>query len=173
MKPYVRGKNIFLREVAVDDADFIVELRTNPVISKHISATSADVEMQKNYISEYASSPTDFYFVICDWDWRRLGTVRIYDVRGDSFCWGSWILSRNLPIASAALESALLIYDFGFFALHYLKSHFDVRKANERVVEFHKRFGAIIVAEDELNYFFQYDSVVYMNTRNKYRRYLP
>jgi len=172
MKPYVRGKSIFLREVAVDDAEFIVDLRTNPEKSKHLSVTSNDVDKQRNFISSYLNSQTDFYFLICDWKWERLGTIRIYDIHDDSFCWGSWILSNDAP-KTAAIESALLIYDFAFYALHYSKSHFDVRKQNERVVDFHERFGASVVGEDDLNYYFQYDRDSYACARQKYRRYLP
>jgi len=172
MKPYVRGKSIFLREVLVDDAEFIINLRVDPEKSKHISVTSNDVDKQKDFILGYSGSQTDFYFLICDWKWNRLGTVRIYDTREDSFCWGSWIISKDAP-KSSAIESALLIYDFSFFALHYPKAHFDVRKGNERVIEFHKRFGASIIREDDLNYYFQYDRDAYMNVRHKYQRYLP
>lgn len=154
------------------DAKFIISLRTDPGKCKHLSATSSDVDKQKNFISNYLKSQTDFYFVMCDWQWNRLGTIRIYDIHDDSFCWGSWILSKDAP-KHAAIESALLIYDFAFFSLHYPKAHFDVRKGNERVVNFHKRFGASIVGEDDLNYYFQYDVNAYINVRQKYRRYLP
>lgn len=172
MKPYVRGKSIFLREVVVDDAGFIVDLRTNPEKGKHLSATSNDVDQQKSFISSYLESRVDFYFLICDWNWRRLGTIRIYDIREDSFCWGSWVLSKDAP-KIAAIESALLIYDFAFYSLHYSKSHFDVRKENGRVIDFHKRFGASMVGEDDLNYYFQYNKDSYITVRQKYRRYLP
>lgn len=172
MKPYVRGTSIFLREVATEDAEFIVNLRTAPEKSKHISATSSDIDKQKDFISSYLKSQADFYFIICDWKFNRLGTVRIYDIRNNSFCWGSWILSKESP-KNAAIESALLIYDFAFFSLHYSSAHFDVRKGNERVVDFHKRFGASIVDEDDLNYYFKYDIAVYTDVRHKYRRYLP
>jgi len=172
MKPYVRGKSIFFREVGINDADFIVDLRINPEKGKHLSVTSSDVNNQKEFISSYLSAQCDFYFLICDWSLRRLGTVRIYDVKDNSFCWGSWILSKDSP-NTAAIESALLIYDFAFFSLHYSKSHFDVRKKNERVVNFHNRFGARIVDEDELNYYFEYDRDTYTSIRQKYHRYLP
>ena len=172
MKPYVCGKSIFMREVAVDDAEFIISLRTDPERSKHLSVTSHDIDKQKDFISKYLKSQTEFYFVICDWKWNRLGTIRIYDIRDDSFCWGSWLLSKEAP-KNAAIESALLIYDFAFFSLHYSGAHFDVRKENERVVDFHKRFGASIVDENTLNYYFQYDRTAYMAARKKYRRYLP
>lgn len=172
MKPYVRGKSIYLREVRVDDAQFILDLRTDEEKGRHLSATIGDVEAQRAFISKYHQSTTDFYFIISDWSGQPQGTIRIYDIQGDSFCWGSWIMARGAP-ASAALESALLIYDFAFFSLHYAASHFDVRKQNERVVDFHKRFGAQVVGEDELNYYFRYSRDDYLRTREKYRRYIP
>jgi RimJ/RimL family protein N-acetyltransferase len=171
MKPCVRGKSIFLREVTVDDAEFIVDLRTNPDKSRHLSVTSTDLRKQQDFILSYFNSRTDFYFLICDWEWQRLGTVRIYDICGDSFSWGSWIVTSDAP-KNTAIESALLVYDYAFYSLHYSKSHFDVRKKNERVVEFHKRFGADVVREDDLNYYFQYQKESYIMARNKYRRYL-
>jgi hypothetical protein len=115
---------------------------------------------------------TDFYFIIADWHGRSIGTVRIYDIRDDSFCWGSWILSVEAPM-SAAIESALLVYDFAFYSLHYKYSHFDVRKENVSVVNFHKRFGAVVTAEDEMNYFFEFSKESYGSIRTKYLRFLP
>ncbi|MCP4473928.1 MAG: GNAT family N-acetyltransferase [Gammaproteobacteria bacterium] len=172
MKPYVRGKSIFFREITVNDAKFIIELRTDPKNKKHLSVISNDIEKQRDYITNYLKCQTDYYFIICDWSNHPLGTIRIYDIRDDSFCWGSWILAKDAP-TNAAIESALLIYDFAFFSLHYLKSHFDVRKKNQRVVHFHKRFGANVVSEDDLNYYFHYDRDTYVDMRQKYNRYLP
>jgi RimJ/RimL family protein N-acetyltransferase len=172
MKSFARGKHIDLREITPDDADFLVRLRTDPDLNKHLSHTAADIEKQKKYILNYLASPTDFYFIITDRQQHPLGTIRIYDIQGSSFCWGSWILLREAP-SSASIESALLIYDFAFFALHYDKCHFDVRKANIKVVNFHNRFGARIVREDEINYYFHYDRESYLQIRQKYSRYLP
>lgn len=73
---------------------------------------------------------------------------------------------------TTAIESALLIYEFGFGQLGYKKAHFDVRKGNERVIAFHQRFGARIVNEDELNYYFNYTFEEYLKIKEKYRRYL-
>jgi RimJ/RimL family protein N-acetyltransferase len=172
MKPYIRGKSIYFREVCLDDAEFIVSMRTNPSKSKYLSTTPLSVEKQRTFISDYLQSSTDFYFIICDWAGQPLGTIRLYDVIEDSFCWGSWILSDNHP-PTAAVESALLMYDFAFFSLHYSRSHFDVRKGNSRVVDFHTRFGARVVREDELNIYFNYERDRYLSTREKYRRFLP
>ena len=171
MKPYVRGKSIFLREVSIEDAEFIVNLRNDPVKSKYISYTSSDINNQKEFIINYNKSINDFYFIICDWKFNPLGTIRIYDIIDESFCWGSWIISDNAPL-NTAIESALLIYDFGFYALHYSSSHFDVKKENKRVLQFHQRFGAIIVGEDDLNYYFNYTRDNYLEARKKYQKFL-
>jgi RimJ/RimL family protein N-acetyltransferase len=172
MKPLVRGKNIYLREVTLDDAQFILDLRTDPAKGKHLSKTSPDLQQQQEFINQYHRSREDFYFIICDWADAKLGTVRIYDIQGDSFCWGSWILKTNSP-TSAAVESALLIYDFSFFSLHYKRSHFDVRKENRTVIEFHLRFGAQIVGETDFDFLFSYDLEAFLKIRKRYARYLP
>ncbi len=172
MKPLVRGKTVFLREITVDDAAFVHKLRTDPEKGRYLSETTGGVKQQEAYIASCLKQENDFYFIICDWEKRALGTVRIYDIRQDSFCWGSWILSNERP-KWAALESALLIYDFAFFSLHYRQSHFDVRKENERVVNFHKRLGARIVRTDDKNIYFNYSREEYLAEREKYTRYLP
>lgn len=156
----------------ISDAEFILTLRTDPKKSQYLSDTPNDVDKQIKFIKNYFDNSTDYYFIITDKANNALGTVRIYDIKDDSFCWGSWIIADNAP-QNSAIESALLIYDFGFFALHYSKVHFDVRKANVKVVNFHKRLGATIVREDEINFYFEYDKEKYMIAREKYHRFLP
>ena len=51
-------------------------------------------------------------------------------------------------------------------------SHFDVRKENQRVVAFHRRFGAKIIEENDSDVFFNFNKLDYEVTRNKYKRYL-
>ncbi|HZK24235.1 MAG TPA: GNAT family protein, partial [Oscillospiraceae bacterium] len=85
----------------------------------------------------------------------------VYDLKKDSFCWGSWILNED-KTRYAALESAFLVYKFGFEVLGFKKSHFDVMKGNERVISFHKKMGAVQTGEDEQNYYFEItNSAVY------------
>jgi RimJ/RimL family protein N-acetyltransferase len=172
MKPVVRGKRVYFREVLTDDAVFILSLRTDPRKSRFLSPTVHDVSKQRAFIERYQQDLSEYYFIICDWESRPLGTVRIYDIRGDSFSWGSWILSRDAH-ATAAVESALLVYDFGFYALHYKTAHFEVRRDNSSVVDFHRRFGALVTGEDELNFYFSFDIPAFLRSREKYRRFLP
>ncbi|MDZ4316950.1 MAG: hypothetical protein U0989_19560, partial [Azonexus sp.] len=55
----------------------------------------------------------------------------------------------------AALESAFLVYQFAFENLEFEKSHFDVRKGNDRVISFHEKMGAIKTGETELDFLFE------------------
>ena len=99
-----------------------------------------------------------FYFIIQKLDGTPCGTVRVYDIRSDSFCWGSWILNEN-KTRFAAIESAFLVYKFGFESLGFKKCHFDVMKGNDKVISFHKKMGAVQVGEDEANYYYEITDV--------------
>lgn len=143
---YILGKNIRLRNAVVDDASFIVSLRTNLKKARFISETSDDISLQEKWLSQYVQNDEQVYFIIENLTGDSLGTVRLYDAIGLSFCWGSWILKDNLnPLIS--FESAVMVY---CYALHlgFLMAHFDVRKNNTSVNKFHRKMGAICVSND-------------------------
>lgn len=140
-----------MRLIEEDDAAFVVGLRTDEKLNKFISAVSNDVEAQKKWIRNYKTDETrgsQFYFIIERNDGARCGTVRIYDIQADSFSWGSWILNDK-KTRFAAVESAFLVYQFGFETLGFSKCHFEVMKENEKVRSFHEKMGAKIVSEDD------------------------
>lgn len=152
----LKNKTIFLRFAEVSDAEFIHSLRINEDFNKYLSVVDDDIAKQENWLLEYKKREKqglEYYFIICrNSDSLPIGTVRVYDFIGnkESFCWGSWILNEN-KTKYAALESALLIYDFAFFNLGFKRCHMDIRKKNIKVIEFHKRFGVEIVGETDLD----------------------
>ncbi|WP_339751043.1 GNAT family N-acetyltransferase [uncultured Marinobacter sp.] len=153
----LESKTICLRLVEQSDAPFILSLRLDERYNQFLSKVSADVDSQKSWIKKYKEEESEgnqFYFIIERKDGVPCGTVRVYDLREDSFCWGSWILNENKP-RLAAVESALLVYEFGFRVLGFERSHFDVMKGNEKVIRFHKQMGAVETGEDEDNYYFE------------------
>jgi RimJ/RimL family protein N-acetyltransferase len=169
------GKNINLRSVSLEDAQFILDLRLDEHLSRHISSVEDNLHHQVAWIQKYLEREQfkqEYYFIIQSKGADRYGTVRLYDFRGPSFCWGSWILKKESP-SSAAIESALLLYEFAFNTLGFDRSHFDVRKENAKVVAFHTRFGAKIIREDELNYYFHFTRAEYEKTRLRYTKYMP
>ena len=168
------GKNINLRTVEIDDADFIYEMRQNQDKTKYLSKIIGTVESQKEWIKNYKqreNEKKEFYFVIESKNEEKLGLVRMYDFQEESFCWGSWLIKEDAP-KTTAIESALQIYEFAFYKLSFDKSHFEVQKGNDKVVAFHKRFGAKIVNENEKEVFFNFEKTDYEITKEKYKRYL-
>ena len=170
----ISGKNINIRTVEIEDAPFILEMRQDKTKTKYLSKVRGTVESQKEWILNYKQreeKKQEFYFVIESKNNQKLGLIRMYDFKDNSFCWGSWLIKDNAP-KTTAIESALQIYEFGFYDLGFGMSHFDVRIGNDKVIAFHKRFGAKIIDENELDYFFNFEKKDYEITKEKYKRYL-
>ncbi|MDN2479989.1 GNAT family N-acetyltransferase [Vibrio agarivorans] len=166
------SKTITLRLVEESDADFIVSLRTDDKYNKYLSTVGSDVDAQRKWISSYKEkerNKNEYYFIIQRNDGVRCGTVRVYDLKEDSFCWGSWILNED-KTRYAAVESALLVYEFGFKHLGFNQSHFEVVKGNTKVIDFHKKFGAEQVDEDADHFYFTISRESVAETKIKFSR---
>lgn len=166
----VRGDTLTFRDAELDDAEFILSLRTDAEKSRYLSHVPNDLEAQRAWLARYAQERGQAYFII-EFKGERIGTLRLYDARGDSFCWGSWILKDGRP-RHAAMESALMVYAYSVDHLGFTACHFDVRKGNERVIKFHERFGAVRVGETELDHLFQLDLTSIQAARRKYTEFL-
>jgi RimJ/RimL family protein N-acetyltransferase len=167
----VRGRQLLFRDATVDDAAFILALRTDEKKGEFLSATVPDLQRQQEWLARYAGDAGQVYFIICKLDGAPVGTVRLYDQRGDSFCWGSWIKSDGAP-SGFGVESALMVYDFAL-QLGFQRAHFDVRKQNTSVCQFHERFGAVKVDENEEDYFYEMSNDAIKGALQQYRKYLP
>ena len=151
-----KSKTVQIRLVEENDAEFILKLRLDQKYNQFLSEVIPDIQAQKDWIKKYKNDESDkkqFYFIIERNDGKPCGTVRVYDFKENSFCWGSWILNED-KTRYAAIESAFLVYKFGFNELGFQQSHFDVRKGNDRVISFHKKMGAVKKYEDDLNEYF-------------------
>lgn len=166
----VVGKTLSFRDALLDDAAFIQSLRTDAEKSRYLSAVSGELAEQQAWLKRYAQTDDQAYFII-EYQDAQIGTVRIYDQQGESFCWGSWILHSSRP-SHAAMESALMVYAYAVDHLGFTEAHFDVRKGNERVWQFHERFGATRVAENEIDYFYKLGLKAIDVSRNRYKRFL-
>ncbi len=166
----VVGKTLNFRNATVADASFILSLRTDAEKSRYLSAVSGRLAEQETWLERYAHADDQAYFII-EYNGALIGTVRLYDQQGESFCWGSWILHSSRP-SQAAMESALMVYAYAVDHLGFKAAHFDVRKGNERVWQFHERFGARRTSENELDYFYNIDSEAIAASRKRYERFL-
>lgn len=153
------------------DAEFILSLRLNQQLNAHISATEVDKGEQQVWVQNYKERERrgeEFYFLI-QHKTANVGTVRLYDFQGDSFCWGSWLIQPGTA-PTVALRSMQLVYELGFDVLQFQSSHFDVRQANKSVWRFHERTGARLVKETELNRYYSLLASDYkLSQRKNYR----
>lgn len=131
-----------LRPVTLEDAAFIVELRTDPLLGRYLHEISPRVEDQVVFLERYFERPNDYYFVVEDADsGEPHGAIGIYEMEEDASGaqWGRWILKHG---SMAALESAWLICETGFSTLGLASLSSRTLVENPRVVSFHDSFGA-------------------------------
>ncbi|MGL4671160.1 GNAT family N-acetyltransferase [Cetobacterium sp.] len=177
MNKFLKSNNLVFNLVEEEDANFILQLRSTESLNKYLSKSVVTEEAQKTWIREYKKreiEKKEYYFRIDKKDGEQLGFVRLYDIsyEKNTFTWGSWIIKEGRPPYSA-IESALIIYEYAFNELGMSKAIFDVRKENIGVLKFHKKFGAITLAEDELNEYFELPKENYEEKRDsKYKKYL-
>ncbi|MBH1964350.1 MAG: hypothetical protein I8H77_08450 [Comamonadaceae bacterium] len=178
---WIDGHRLRLRQANVADASFIFNLRHHPLRNQHMSATSTRPEDQSQWLARYALDNSQAYFVVETKEntehpplagYRQpLGTVRLYDAREHSFCWGSWMLLPDAP-PFAAIESALIVYRYAL-GLGFRSAHFEVQQGNLAVCRFHENFGAVRVGEDAGQIHYTLDHERMLESLHRYRRFLP
>ena len=170
----LESRSINLRLAEVADAEFILQLRLDGLLSRHLSKVENDVEKQREWLRSYKvreQQRQEFYFIIEGKDGEPCGTVRLYDFIGDSFGCGSWVLKQGAPV-HFAIESVLMVYGYAFDVLEFQTGHFDVRKENVKVVAFHTRFGDQLVREDEQYVYFELTKEKFEQAKRRYRKYM-
>ena len=158
------------RPVSVDEKFITVENSLYQATLSSINGGSFTSFSLKNY-KQKERTGLEYYFVIESKNGEQLGLVRVYDLLSDSFCWGSWLIKDGAPIYTA-IESMLLIYNFGFHVLNKEMARIDVRNKNEKVLNIHKNFGAKVVEVDEIDTFFNLSKAVYLKKIDKFKKYL-
>lgn len=148
------GKYVNLREVTLEDAAFILNLRCNERKSAFINPTKNDLKKQIDYLNNYFALENEIYFIIENKNFLPLGTIRLYNVKGKQYTGGSWIMSDSANVFEV-IEGDFLFKNYAFNVLNFEKSIFDVRKNNKKVVNFHKSYGAKIIDENQKDYFFE------------------
>lgn len=166
----VIGDTLVFRNATVDDARFILSLRTGEHAAPFLNPTPDDIAAQVRWLEDYTACDDQAYFIV-EFDDEPVGTLRLYDAEGDSFCWGSWIMAPNRP-RQAAMESTLMVYAYGLDHLGFSAGHFDIRKWNDKVLNFHERLGAERIGETELSILFSMPQEAIATIRKQYTEFL-
>lgn len=148
---------IHCRLVNEGDAEFITALRSDAKLGRFIHASDGDVQKQVEWIKEYKKREKkglDYYFIFFFND-NPIGVIRVYDIdhiqsKGTI---GSWLCIHGCPIEQV-MATILIGREFLFGELGLLHDYFNVRKGNKKVQRMHDMFGAKVIEEDELNYYY-------------------
>lgn len=162
---------IVLRPIKVEDAQFIVDIRNDENKNKYISKTSNDVEQQIIWIEKYKvreNEGKEFYFIAVDKEGVSFSTYRVYDITNDAVEIGSWVSKPGYSAGMNSIKVDLIMKEFVFENLGFLKLNFTVNKQNTNVLKYHKIFQPTILSEDEENYYFELTKENYYLNRNKF-----
>ena len=160
----LQGKYVNLREVTLDDAAFILKLRTDEKKSAFLHKTENNLQKQIDYLKRYFTLDNEWYFIIENKQHQPLGTIRIYDVKGKCYTGGSWLMVDGAT-PQESFEGDLLLKKYAYDVLGFEESIFDVRKANKKVVRYHKICGAEIIDENDLDYIFRSTKEIYLKNQ--------
>ncbi len=156
--------------VQENDAQFILELRLDPKLSKYISKTDREISKQIEWIKRYKlreNHNLEYYFVIIEnVNKEKIGTVRIYNFTKNRYTSGSLLIKKGSPL-NYFIEIYQICTDFAFETLSFIECTFTHRKANQKIIDFNTRFGARKYGEDELNVHFILNKQMFQKNRMK------
>lgn len=164
---FIEGKYTNIRLVEIKDAEFILSLRCDDKKAMFLHKTEYNIEKQKEYIKNCLKKDDEWYFIIENKENKPIGTYRVYDLKADSFCIGSWLMvDGSSPLE--VMEGEYLVKMFAFEQTGFQKFHFDVRKENKKVIRYHKMMGAKLVGETDLDYLFECSKEDYLKNITKF-----
>lgn len=150
----------YFRLVEIEDADFIVSLRTEDKLSRYINETSSSIHDQINWLEEYKGREEkgeDFYILCLSQDEKKkYGLVRIYNITEREYECGSWIFRPGIEPHIAVLTD-LFVRSIAFETLNFEICKSEVRKKNESVLKYNQSFNPTIISEDDSSYYFELD----------------
>lgn len=161
------------RLVVEEDSEFILKLRTNKTLTRHIHSTEDDIEKQKQWIRDYKKREEEgreYYFIYLK-NKRPVGVSRISNIYEYFGLGGSWLCSPDnnaeVSMATPFVANDIIFEEIG---LDYMLM--DVRKANTHVWKFHQSCGAIKMGESEIDYYFYLLRDNYFAKRGKFIKLL-
>lgn len=140
----IKKYGLVARFVEEEDAAFIVQLRTDSILSRFLHATDSSVEKQKEWIRGYKvreRKGEDYYFIFFK-DCKPVGLNRIYSIHGTTFTTGSWLFSPKAPF-ECSIAASIMIRDLAFEEMGFeLEDGYDgVHVNNKQVYKFNKLIG--------------------------------
>lgn|SRR5574344_217253 len=158
---------LHVRLVNENDAEFILSLRTDPILTKYLHETENNLTKQLEWIRAYKKREEvglDYYFIY-SYENHNIGVNRIYNITNNTATAGSWVCKKGLDIEQV-VPSLLILRNIIFDVLEKEKDLFQVSKGNNHVLKLHKMMGATIIMENEEEYLLELKKDVYRSKRD-------
>lgn len=135
---------LFCRFVEEKDAEFILKLRTDPILSRYLHATENDVEKQILWIKDYKirEKRGEEYYFIFYLDNCPIGLNRIYNIHDKTFTTGSWLFSSDAPF-ECSIAASIIVREVAFemLGLEYEDAYDGCHIDNKKVMKFNHMMG--------------------------------
>lgn len=161
---------LHLRLVNENDAEFILNLRTSPQLSKYINKTTNDTTNQINWLKQYKERENEGleYYFIYSYNNEYVGLNRIYhrNTELNEAIGGSFVFKQGCLIELPILAT-LILFDLAFNTLNIDKMLGDIRLGNKKVIKFHEILNVHFTDRDELNQYYDYDRMTFNTVKCK------
>lgn len=137
----IEGRFVDLRSADLDDAEFTLALRMDPEIAKFFPKFEGNLQTQKNWLRQQREKEGDYFFIVSDKENNRIGTIGIYDIKGDRAEGGRIIVKETYPLQ--AIEAQLLLDKFAFYDLGIKIITGFIYADNQRALRFNKMFAPV------------------------------
>ncbi len=135
---------LFARFVEENDAEFIIKLRTDPVLGKWIHSTDSDMEKQREWIRNYKDRERrgeDYYFIFYQ-EQDPVGLNRMYNIHDTTFTTGSWVFKPGIAFECCVIASIIVReLAFEYLGLEYEHAFDGVHVENKKVIKFNHMMG--------------------------------
>lgn len=135
------GKYVILKIAEVSDAEFTLQLRTDPKLTKYIPKIQNTIEQQRAWIQSSRARDDEYFFVVWTVDGERIGTISVFNIRGTLAEGGRLVLIGN---GLENFEAAMLLSDFSFNELGLSKITGFIFPENKRSIRFNKKMGNVV-----------------------------
>ena len=132
------GFGVRIRPVQVDDAEFIIWLRSLEHTQGKIGNSAASLADQEAWIQKYFDREDDIYFLVETPGGFPVGTHALTGVGSGSGEAGRLIMRRDVP---AAVPTSLITFDLAFGAMGFTELRGTSVSTNEKVHSYVKKFG--------------------------------
>ncbi len=141
----LRGKNVILRPVKMDDAPRFVKWFNDPEVYQFIKTRGINLKEERKWVKERISGKikNDLFLCIDTIEGIHIGTIGLHRINpAHKFAtFGITIGNKTFWNKGLGSEAARLIINYGFTKLKLHRIELDVYNNNPRAIKVYKRIG--------------------------------